>query len=255
MDRFGFSFWLGWILWFSGSFILAAIVWTLLMEAFFGTIQGRELTFSWGVAVFGSWFILLIPFMRKKEQIWKRLNEDQERAVDVWLVAMQVFIGSLIASSLLWSWLLRNQVHASPGFDPLWSKVVFSSWLFCLIPFLIWMYRKADEISKTAVARQMPHSPQFRQLSVEKSKRLLPEEITEKLKAIPFTLREGHLITAILKDGRRIPHVFVLNCHEIVGIYDRQTLDFEPKELADIEPIPMDQLPPFESAKWLKLEG
>src|SRR5437773_125999 len=108
-DRYGFLFWLKWILWFAGSFIISAIFWTLLIKGIFHEIKGPELTLTWAVSVFGSWFILVIPFMRKKEQIWKRLNSDQEKAVDAWLLGMGVLIGLLIASSFGWSFVFRSE--------------------------------------------------------------------------------------------------------------------------------------------------
>jgi len=46
-DRFGFGFWLKWILSFSGSLIASTVVWTLLMKAWFGKISGYELTITW----------------------------------------------------------------------------------------------------------------------------------------------------------------------------------------------------------------
>ena len=154
-DRYGFLFWLKWILWFAGSFIFAAVCWTALMKRLFVSIQGPELTLTWIVAVFGSWFILVIPFMRKKEQIWKRLNQDQERAVDAWFIGMSVFIGLLLASSLAWSIAYKDRLHsiAGHGMDMLWAKAVFSSWLLILIPFLVLMYRSADKIFKDAAER------------------------------------------------------------------------------------------------------
>jgi hypothetical protein len=253
MDRFSFKFWLLWILWFAGSLVGAAIFWTFVLTLLFGRIQGSELTLSWAVAVFGSWFVLLIPFMRKKEQIWKRLNDDQERAVDAWLVAMGFFIGLLVSSCLFWSWRLADRIQTSEGFDATWSQAVFGTWLFLLIPFLIWMYRKADDIMKTAMVRQGAIPPSFKTAIVEKSKRLLPKALQEKLNNIPPTLPRGHVVTVILKDGQRIPDVFVLDSREIAGVYHRDSFDFESSHVVDIKPIPKDQLPPYEEMKWLKL--
>ena len=85
-DRYGFLFWLRWIVSFAGSFVVSAAAWTFALQYAFGPIRGAELLITWTVAVFGSWFILVIPFMRKKERIWKRLNTDQESAVDAWLI-------------------------------------------------------------------------------------------------------------------------------------------------------------------------
>ena len=252
-DRYGFLFWLRWILWFAGAFILAAMVWTVLMRRLFGVIEGPELTMTWVVSVFGSWFILVIPFMRKKEQIWKRLNDDQEKAVDAWLLGMGVFIGLLVASLFVWSWLLRERTGRD-GFDPLWAQSVFVNWLVILLPFLILMYRKADFIFKTAVERQT-YSPTFRTVSVERSKRLLPVAIVQKLKGIPATLKGGQVVTLLLKNGRKVPHVFVIDCQEILGIYDETKYDFNPMEISAVESIPSESLPAYEEKKWLRLDS
>ena len=173
---FGFRFWLMWILWFAGALLGAALFWTALATACFGRISEPEIVLTWSMAVFGSWFVLLTPFMRKKEQIWKRLNQDQEKAVDAWLGALGFFIGLLVASSFFWSWKLKGLVFsASPArFHPLWCKAVFSSWLFFTFPFLIFLYRKANSLFKNAVIRQFENPVKFRSAFVDRSRRLLP---------------------------------------------------------------------------------
>jgi hypothetical protein len=257
-DRFGFLFWLGWILAFSGSLILAGLFWTLVMSRLFKRIEGVELTLVWALAVFGSWFVLVIPFMRKKEQIWKRLNQDEEKAADAWLKAIGILAGLLIASGLGWSFIFRESLfsrHSGQGFDPRWAKAVFGTWLFLLLPFLVWMYRRADEIFKAAVIRQT-HTPRaFKSILVEKSKRILPEKIAVKIKATEPTLATGYVVTLKLKDGGQIPDVFVLNSAEILGVYNRDTLGFEVEDVVDAEPIPSRNLPRYEESKWLRLDG
>ena len=256
-DAYGFQFWLKWILWFAGSFVLAAIFWTVFLTRVFGQIQSREIVLTWAVAVFGSWFLLLIPFMRKKEQIWKRLNEDQEKAIDAWLFGMGIFIGLLIISEFFWSfWFLRgSRPTSSGGFDPRWIRAVFGTWLFLTLPFLVLMYRRADKIFKTAVARQTQAGPSFRTHFVEKSRRMLPETIAAKLRGVPPTLEQGHVVTAVLKDGREVPHLFVLNANEILGVYDRTELGFDASDIVGVKPVDADQLPGYEESKWLRLDG
>lgn len=253
-DRYGFFFWLGWILWFAGSFVLAALGWTNFMKYFFGAIGGAELTLTWVVAVFGTWFILVIPFMRKKEQIWKRLNTDQERAVDAWLLGMGIFIGSLTASALGWGFVFKKQLHiTSGGIDGTWLKAVLGSWLAILIPFLILMYRKADAIFQTANSRQT-YEPNYRRQFVEKEKRLLSDAQALRLAAIKPVLPGGHLLRVKLRDGRLIPYVFVSTAKEILGVYDRERFDFESRDIVDIEPVLAPNLPAFETSKWLRLD-
>ncbi len=253
-DRYGFLFWLRWILWFAGSFVVSAAAWTAGMKWMLGPVEGAELTMTWCVAVFGSWFLLLIPFMRKKEQIWKRLNDDQEKAVDAWLFGMGIFIGLLIMSALMWSAVLRESIHRSAGFELAWVKAVFATWLVILLPFLIFMYRKADSIFKTAVERQT-YTPKFMSVVVDRAKRILPGSVSEKLKTVPPTLRQGHVVTALLKDGRRISDVFILNNEEILGVYDRAELDFEGKDISKIEVTSPEKLPSYEESRWLRVDG
>jgi hypothetical protein len=257
-DRYGFLFWLKWILWFAGSFVAAAVVWTTLFKFSFGKIEGAELTLSWVVAVFGSWFLLVIPFMRKKEQIWKRLNEDQEKAVDASFLGMGIFIGLLIASSFGWSLVFKHRLNEGPGLEPVWAKAVFGTWLATLIPFLILLYRKADQIFKDAVIRQ-GDVPVFKSIFVKTSRRTLPKALEDKLKTFPPTLGSGHLVTLTLKDGRKVPHVFVIHSKEILGVYDPLgehalgNLSWLGQIEAIEETKPADW-PDFQESQWLRLD-
>ena len=256
-DRFGFRFWLGWILWFAGSFILAAGFWTILLQVLFARIEGPELTVTWAVSVFGSWFMILTPFMRKKEQIWKRLNVDQEKAVDAWLKGMGLFIGALIASTIFWSYQFRERIliESKTSFDPEWIKAVSVSWLLLALPFLVFMYRKADQIFKDAHARQTARGPSFKSTFVEKAKRLLPKEFSHKLDNVPPVLPDGHVVTLSLKNGSKIPDVYVFKAREILGIYNREKFDFEPADISDLKAQEADQLPSYEESRWLRLDG
>ncbi len=252
-DPFGFQFWLKWILWFSGSLLLAALFWIAVLTGLFGKIQGTELTLAWAISVFGSWFLLVIPFMRKKEQIWKRINQDQEKAIDAWLTAMGIFIGLLIVSILGWTGVYRRTILFSEGLSKEWAKAVFSTWLFLLLPFLVWMYKRTDQIYKEAVKRQKAQGPVFRTAFIEKSKRLLPEAMVKKLKTLPPTMEKGQLVHLYLKSGAQVPNVFVLNFCEILGLYDRAAFDFETNDIVDAELAA--SLSVHEEAKWLRLDG
>lgn len=253
-DRFGFLFWLNWILWFAGSFVLAAVVWTTLVRAVFGRIEGVELTITWSVGVFGSWLLLVIPFMRKKEEIWKRLNPDQEKAVDAWFKGMGLFIGLLIGSSFFWSVWMKDQLSPGETTSAGWVKAVFGTWLAITIPFLILMYRQAENIFKSAVGRQT-YQPAYRTVFMERSSRLLPSHLARKLAAMKPTLPGGHVMTVILKNGVRIPHVFMLHQNEVLGVYDRNELGFKMEDILDLEEIDKDQLPAYEDQRWLRLDG
>lgn len=255
-DQFGFLFWLKWILWFAGSLILASVIWSLLIKAVFGTVRGKELTLLWAVSVFGSWFLLLIPFMRKKEQIWKRLNYDQEKAVDAWLGAMNLFIGLFVASCFFWSFYYRARItaeHSSVDFG--WLKAVLVTWLAILMPVLVLLYRKADAIFKSATIRQTQTGTHFHTVFMERKTRTLPERLVQKLKLAEPTLQDGHVTTVTLKDGRVVPHVFVKGGTEILGVYDRLTLGFTADDISEITPMKLEEIPPYEEHKWLRLDG
>jgi len=255
-DRFGFKFWLGWMFWFAVSWAAAAAVWTAALTQIFGRIAEKEVALMWAISVFGSWFLLLVPFMRKKEQIWKRLNEDQERSVNAWWTAMAIFTGLLFLSALFWSLVFKSRIAAPHGgFDPLWAKAVAASGLALTLPFLVLMYRRADQIFKMAAIRQGAGGQRFRTTFVEKSKRTLPAGLSEKLRAFPESIKKGHVVTLILKDGRRIPNCFISDRTEILGVYDRLLLDVDPAEITDLEPASAQALPVFEEEKWLRLDG
>ncbi len=252
-DAFGFQFWLFWILGFAGSFLGTAAFWTLVIAKCFGTLEQPEFLITWTVAVFGCWFLILTPFMRKKERIWKRLNNDQEKATNAWLAAMGIFIAALILTCLFWDWRLKDRVFASPGFDRTWAKYVFTSWLIFTLPLLVFLYKKADQIYKAAAVRQTQWGPKFQTAYLEKSKRTLPESVAARIKSLPETMDEGHVLHLILKDGRKIPHVFVFRGAEVLGVYDVSSVDFEIDQVMDAEPVL--EMPVYEESKWLRLDG
>jgi uncharacterized membrane protein len=255
-DPFGFRFWLGWILGFVSCFFISAGLWTLLITRTFGAIKGSELTLTWCVAVFGTWFLFLTPFMRKKERIWKRLNHDQEKAADLWLAGMAVYIGALIASSLLWSFVFRGDLHReSAGLYGPWLKAVVATWLVALIPFLVVMYRKADMLFKEAHERQTSRGPKFQSTLVEKAARQLPVEIAAQISTFPEMLENGRIITLKLKDGREIRNVFVINSREVIGLYDCESMNFKTADVIGVQSVDSEKLPLYDETRWLRLDG
>lgn len=256
-DKFGFFFWLQWILWFAGAWTASALVWTFLFKALFGEIKQTEIVLVWAIAVFGSWFIFLTPFMRKKEQIWKRLNTDQEKGVDLWLNAVSTFIGLLVLTGFVWTWNYRANLMQSgrTGIDPLWLKSVLGTWLILVLPYLVWMYRRADTIFKEAVIRQTQSGPSFRTVFVERSKRLLAKPLADKIKQTESTLPEGHIVNLILKEDQKIPHVFIYHGEEILGVYDRVEMGFNTADVVNVEKVESSALPPYEESRWLRLDG
>ncbi len=255
-DPFGFKFWLGWILGFAGCFFVSAGLWTLFITWLFGSIEGSELTLTWCVTVFGSWFLFLTPFMRKKERIWKRLNHDQEKAADLWLAGMAVYIGVLIASSLAWSYLFRSDLHRTvSGIHGPWLKAVFATWILALIPFLVVMYRKADTLFNEAHQRQTSRGPKFQSTLIEKAARQLPIEIGDQISQFPEMLENGRIVTLKLKDGREIQDVFVINSREVIGLYARENMDFKTEDVVGVQAVDAQNLPAYDETRWLRLDG
>ena len=250
-DRYGFLFWLRWIVSFAGSFIVSAIAWTVILNRIFGAVEAEELVMTWAVSVFGTWFILVIPFMRKKEQIWKRLNDDQERSVDAWLTGMGFFIGAFVVSAFVWGLVFKQRLlSGTPGLDPVWMRAVFSTWVIILVPLLIWMYRSADRIFKTANERQT-REPAFQRQWVTPDRRLLPQALSEKLQKEKPTLSGGHLVKGRFKNGDVWP-LFILNGREVIGAYDYSKTDFDASQLIDVaveEPV---KLPIPDESRWVR---
>ena len=255
-DAFGFRFWLSWILLFVLSFLFAALFWTGLMTRVFKDIRASELVMTWALGVFGSWFVLLTPFMRKKERIWKRLNTDQERATDAWLGGLSIFLGSLMLSALFWCFWFKTEILQEgrlPGIHGSWLKNVFTTWLLLACPFLIYLYKSADRIFREAVIRQGQDRVRFKSIFVEKTSRILPEKVALKIQSLPETLQGGHVVDLTLKNGTKISNAFIFQSREILGLYQREAFDFEPTEVADAEAVSV--FPAYEESAWLRLDG
>ena len=251
-DRYGFWFWLRWILWFAGSFVASAVFWTFFLIKIFGKITGPELEITWSSAVFGSWFLLVIPFMRKKEQIWKRLNDDQEKAVDAWFQGMSILIAALVLDTLFWSLRMREAINA-PGLDRAWIKNTGGTWLLALVPLAAFMYRRADVIFRRADQKQS-YSPNYQRTVVPLEERTLSNEISQKLRSFPETLPHGHMVSVLLNDGRKISHVFIKYRREIAGVYDRSELGFRSSDIKDVDPTNAENWPVVEESKWLRID-
>lgn len=179
-----------------------------------------------------------------------------------WLRWIVGFAGALILSAVLvssmvmWSYVYRERI-GTPGasWNRDWAKAVMATWLVFLLPFLAWMYRRADQIFRHATERQQARGPKFRTVHVAQIKRKLPAVLTRKLQTMTPTLDRGHLLTAQLKDGRRIPHIFVMNGSEILGVYDHAAFDFEVLDIETIELMDPAALPAYDESKWLRLDS
>lgn len=260
----GFYWWLIWIAIAIGSFLFSAIVWTWLIGNFVGEIKGTPLTILWTSAVFGSWLVTMIPIIRAKERYWNRLSREDETSVTWWIGWIALTIATFFASVGFWTWFFSKSGGniRAPGAAPRWVFAVFGTWMATLVPLIVVMYQKVDRAYENARLRreaQESQQPRPKSVYVDPAKRTLDEPLAQKLARIPVTLKRGrqsgHLVTAVLKDGRRFENVFIANGRELLGIYGRSNLPFEAKEIADLEPTPLETVPAFTEENWLRLDG
>ncbi len=259
----GFYWWLLWIALAIGTFIFSAVVWTWLITNFFGEIKGTPLTILWASAVFGSWLLTMIPVIRAKERYWNRLSQDDETNVTWWIGWMALTIASFFASVGFWTWFLaknggnvQNTATAQK-----WVFAVFGTWMVALVPLIVTMYQKVDRAyEKARLRREASEANAEKRAKIaylDPSKRTLQDPLVQKLKRIPPTLKRGkqagHLVTAVLKDGRKFENIFVVNQSEVLGIYGHDKLPFEINQIADLEPV--EKFPAFIEENWLRLDG
>lgn len=184
-----------------------------------------------------------------------------------WLLWIALTIATFFASAGFWTWFyaLGGGSIQDPGAAPRWVFSVFGTWMIALIPLMIVMYQKVDQAYENARLRREEREgkEENRQrpkaVYLDPTKRFLESSLIQKLKKMPPTLKRsghsGHLVTAILKDGRRFANVFVANQSEVLGIYGYNNLPFEGKDIVDVEPADLDQALFFSEENWLRLDG
>ena len=173
-----------------------------------------------------------------------------------WIGWITLTIGSFFVASAFWTPAIAHRFGTirETRTAVIWITAVFGTWMVMLLPLIIIMYQKVDKAYEDARIRREKAALRFRTIVVERSKRVLSREISAKLESVPETISGGHLVTAILKDGRRVENIFVAG-EEILGIYNYTELPFEGKDVMDIQPADPDQLPPFLAPNWLRLDG
>ena len=181
-----------------------------------------------------------------------------------WLGWILLTIFSFFVSCFFWTRFIARHVGAmdQQGTPILWVTAVFGTWMIFLVPLIIVMYQKVDKAYEDArIARERAAAQKgslasaYRTVDIGDSQRTLSQALCNKLKHLPETVRRGHLVTAILKNGRRVEHVFILNKKEVLGVYGLETLDFLVADIVDLNPANLDRLPLFETRGWLRLDG
>lgn len=174
-----------------------------------------------------------------------------------WVVWISLTIISFFLASWLWTPIIASHfgsIHETKN-AVLWITAVFGTWMITLIPLIVIMYLKVDKVYEDTRIRREKTALQFRSVYVEKAKRMIAEKLAKKLERFPDTIDGGQLVTMILKDGRRIPNVFIEGHREIIGVYDFTEFPFEAKDIADIEMTESDRIPAFFAPNWLRLDG
>ena len=190
------------------------------------------------------------------------IPKKKDSTVFWWIGWILLTILSFFVSCYFWTGFIAERVGpmSKPGIPLLWVTTVFGTWMVLLVPLIILMYTKVDKAyedarltKETAAARQTKSDFGVKIARVDGSALLLPKHLSEKLRKIPAAIPKGHLVTAILKNGTRIENIFILNKKEILGVYGLDRLDFNMKDISDLEPADLDHLPDFRTENWLRL--
>ncbi len=174
-----------------------------------------------------------------------------------WIIWISFTIGSFFIAAYIWTPIIAKhfgsvrQTNASIA----WVVAVFGTWMIILVPLIVLMYSKVDKVYEDARIRREKNVARFRSISVNPSKRLLPESVRQKISAWPKTIAAGHLVNITLTDGQKIQNVFVFEGKEVLGIYNASEFSFEGKNVADVEPVDFKEVPAFLANLWLRLDG
>lgn len=185
-------------------------------------------------------------------------NKNGGSQTVLWWIAWIVgTIAAFFVAAWIWTPLIAQRFGSirNSRTAVIWVAAVFGTWMVFLVPMIVVMYQKVDKAYEDARLGREKAAARFRSVLIEKSKRLLEPKVAAKLRTLPETIKGGHLVSVTLKDGRKIPHVFVAHAEEILGIYDFTEIPFEGKEVTDIEPSDLANSPPVLAPNWLRLDG
>ena len=186
-----------------------------------------------------------------------RKKSSGTRTIFWWVVWITLTIASFFVAAAFWTPFIAKKfgsIHETRN-SVIWIVAVFGTWMAALVPLIIMMYSKVDKAYEDARLRREKSALRFKSIPVDKSKRLLPSGLAAKLEHSPEAIQGGHLVTLLLKDGRRVPNVFIAGKTEILGIYDAEELNFEAGDIREIELSDLNTLPPFLTSHWLRLDG
>jgi hypothetical protein len=130
-----------------------------------------------------------------------------------------------------------------------------------LVPLIVVMYAKVDKAYEDArmrreeAARGALARRRFRSARLEPERRRLSAELERKLRRFPDVLKGDQLVSAVLRDGRRIGHVFIRGRKYLLGVYGDEAPSFSAADIVDLAPVDLGRLPAWEPEKWLRLDG
>ena len=190
--------------------------------------------------------------------------KDSNYTVLWWIGWIALTIISFFVSCYFWTGIIAKHFGSmdKPGMPILWVATVFGTWMIMLVPLIIVMYSKVDKtyedsrINRETIAFNKAKAEfKVKSILIKESDRELTRELRKKLKKIPEAIHHGHLVTISLRDGRSIPHVFIMNNKEVLGVYGVETLDFRAADILDFTATDLDKLPVFKAENWLRLDG
>ncbi len=191
-------------------------------------------------------------------------EKHSQSTVGWWLGWILLTIVSFFVSCYFWTKFIAAHVGRmqDPGVPILWVAAVFGTWMVLLVPLIIVMYNKVDKAyedaritRETAAFDKAKNTLRVKSVLVADSERLLSTSLSQKLKKIPETIRHGHLVTAVLRDGRKIENVFIRDKKDVLGIYGADSLPFKISDIVDLEMADAGRWPDFKTENWLRLDG
>ena len=181
-----------------------------------------------------------------------------------WIVWILLTILTFFAGYAFWTpFIARHVGNMDKGATPvLWVSAVFGTWMVLLLPLILTMYHKVDRtyeearVKRDAVTdkKKAAFSP-VKSIFIPEAERLLGDALVKKIKKMPETIKRGHLVTALLKNGQKIEHVFVLDKTEVMGVYGYEKAPFRVSDIVDLQPSPLERIPVFEAGRWLRFDG
>lgn len=181
-----------------------------------------------------------------------------------WIGWIALTILSFFVSYAFWTPFIAKHVGAmdNPAMPIIWVSAVFGSWMVLLVPLIIVMYNKVDRAYEDGRNRResigqekMFLASGVKSVLIPEAERLLEESLVKKIKKMPQTIKRGHLVSVLLKNDKKIDHVFVLDKNELMGVYGYSQAPFCAKDIVDVLPADLDHLPAFETDQWLRFDG